>query len=144
METLRTEHPHSYRRIYRKGIVHILLGISLLLPAVNTSDGSLVSKIILTFGFQTLGLIFLSLGLSIILSTYRPEDNYKLTRRILFITFIHDLIWLMILIIGALIGLGRGSTVLILWGYLCYNMHEVLNNPGFKAMELVKEIKENS
>lgn len=147
MGTLRQDHEYLYRRVRLKAIVHSALGfVLLLLPsAVPQSTAGHVTQWV-TQMMTYLGVIYLVLGLSIFYGLYKPHNtDYKALRFFLTLTAIYDTAWSLLLVAIILDKPNRGTAyVSVIYWYMTYNVWYVTRDPGWRAIQIVKGIREDA
>lgn len=146
MNKLKEIHPYLYLRVKVKGITAIALGASLIFSDwlarkhIIDSNHPPISEYL---SYDILGAIFIVLGAGVIYtSILNPKRNYRMTKVFLHALFLYALFWAFVLIVSTITGRPRTSAVMILWLYYTYNLHLIVQDTGWKAVELVKQIKE--
>lgn len=140
MANLRNDHPHLYRQLVRKSLLHIGLGLGLILSPPIESN-SLTTTLLTKYGLDLFGAIFVILGAAIFVSTFYNKQNYIWVRRTLWLNFYHDLMWLIVLVISAANDKGAGITIIALWIYLLSHIWATIHDPGWKAILFIKQNK---
>lgn len=142
---LKALHPILYARVRLKAIVNILLGLALIFPeflpkGLDTKAAS-SSQLNYVLPLTVWGLFFLIIGLGIVVGLKVKTRDYKLARRFLFISFFYSLFWLLVLIGTTILGYPRTASIMILWGYWVYNQFLIMRDPGWKALQIIREIR---
>lgn len=139
MAHLKYDHPHLYRRVRLKAIVHLLFGFILIFfPSQATS----VSRtfLIASIGLTVLGVFYLIAGILITIGLFRSTHTYRFVRAGMFFAVIINMI-----VFASLLPVFFTSRTtaffMVLYGYFVYNLSFVLRDPGWKAIQIVKNIK---
>jgi hypothetical protein len=137
MSNLKSLHPYLHRRIRLKGIVHVLLGLAILLSLTGVSARTGLARYV---PYEFWGVVFLAIGLGILYNLWK--DKRKLTRAWLKIAFYYAALWFLSLVVGVIFTGLSGLSIVILWGYLTYNLWYISKDTGWEGAVLLKEIKE--
>lgn len=137
--------PYLYKRVRLKSILHFLLGASLIFSA-NLPGGANTTTVDRTqlnyyFGYDLLGAIFVIIGLGIAYGLYSGTNKYHIARRWLFVAWIYAMFFFLSLVMGVLFSSPRSAPLVILWGYLTYNLWILTKDTAWAGAEIVKEIK---
>lgn len=141
MPDLKVDHPHLYRRVRTKAIVHLAIGLDLLLYPGRTP--SLVEAPVISqlFSLTVLGALFVILGIAIVIGLFRKEETYLFARYAIWVSAFYCLLWAIALAYLA-ISTPRTVPIAILWCYWVNNLFVVARDPGWNAIAVVKSIKE--
>lgn len=140
---LKSYHPYLYRRVQLKGILFTLLGLSSVFARqLDTFFHAERNNVVGVSSLLTGG-VFLLIGLAILAGLYFGEENYKKSRKALYVAFGYALFWEIALVALAFNKHISTVSIFILWGYLTYNLFLVASDSGWEGAELVKEIREN-
>lgn len=134
---LKDVHPYLYRRVKLKAVVHLLLGIAILLSLTGVQNRT---ELVGYLPYEIWGLIFIILGSGIAYSLWR--NNPTKTKTWLLMAFVHALLWLTALVVSAILNGISGLSIIILWGYLTYNLWYLVHDTGWEGAELVREYRE--
>lgn len=141
MPNLSFDHPYLYKRVRLKAVVHLALGAVLVfLPqAVPAADAGKVTSWVVT-SLTIFGFGYLLIGGALAAGIFRSHRNYRLARWAMGIAVIYNFFWCL-LFIGIMVDQPNRSTayVAILYFYLTYNCYYVFNDPGWRAIEILKE-----
>lgn len=147
MGTLRQDHEYLYRRVRLKAIVHSALGFVLVfLPStVPQSNSGHVTQSV-TQALTLFGAVYLLLGLSIFYGLLKPHNtDYRLLRFFLTLTAIYDTAWSVLLVAIILDQPNRSTAYIsVIYWYLTYNVWYVTRDPGWRAIQIVKGIREDA
>lgn len=148
MSDLKTDHEYLYKRVRLKAILHIVLGLILVLfpydQARNTGAVSTVQSYV-GQGLTIFGGIYLIVGVLIAIGLYKSRNNYRWARAAMTVACIFNTLWFMLLFAIFFENTTRSiAYITALYGYLAYNLWYVRNDPGWKAIEFVKEIREGA
>lgn len=143
MSELKNIHPYLYKRIRLKGIIFALLGLSSIfagkidhLVHATRNTGATGMSPIITGG------IFLVISAGILTTLYGSPLGYKKSRKWLLVGFIYAIFWSIILFLLAITRNVSTISILILWGYLTYNLWIIYSDTAWGAVELVRKVQE--
>lgn len=141
INNLKYDHPALYQRVRTKAIVHVVLGVALLLsPPINTANASTTS-LVTTLGLRFWGFVFLGIGILITLGLFKSRQNYRLARLSLAVATGHAMMWLLALALPVASNWpSQGMAVLVLWGYLTYNLFHIVSDPGWTTIDILKSV----
>lgn len=138
---LKEDHEYLYKRVRLKAIVHLTFGsILLFFPA---QAPSLAHTPILSYlGVPVVGTIYLLVGLMIVVGLYYPKHDYRIVKgAMLFAASFNTLIFFSLF--AVFFQSKTTAFFMAIYGYLTYNVWYVANDPGWRAILLVKRIKED-
>lgn len=144
MPTLKKDHPVLYQRLKAHAVVHALLGLGLIfsppIPVPRARATGLNGVAPLAF----FGFIFLIIGIMIFIAMFKSKKNYQSTRRWLMIATIYSGIW-WVSLIASLFTSGRaGMGITVVWGYWTYDILKTIRDPAWKAIKIIKELRNGS
>lgn len=144
MSSLREDHAYLYKRARLKALVHILIGLVFITfpEDPNPRNGALssiqhkVGELLLIIGWA-----YLFLGLAIAVGLFISRRNYAFARTAMGLATAFNVAW--VLLISAILfqHATRGvAYVVVLSAYLTYNCWYVFKDPGWKAIQIVKNL----
>lgn len=147
MSNLNIDHPDLFRNVRAKAVVHTAYGLTLLLlPAAPQPVERIVQhdasyKIGLWLPY--FGVAYLIIGLLIFAGLYISKRNYSFARAALTAAAIYDVVWCLLLLLVFSSQPNRSiGWISIGYFYLTYRVWRVRNDPGWAAIELVKNPEE--
>jgi hypothetical protein len=151
MSELRKLHPYLFRRVQLKGITFTLLGLALIIPthisSVNTyinSNQADSTRLYESVPYDVWGAIFVVIGLGILWTLRYQGSDYKASRPWLKAAFYYALFWLFALVLAVVTGNARSASIVILWGYMTYNIWLIGHDSGWEGASILKEYQERS
>lgn len=145
MTNLKEDHAYLYKRVRLKAIVHIYFGlVFLLFPADANPKNGAISAIQNGIGnsLKYFGIGYLIIGVMITIGLFLSRRNYLFARQSMAIATAFNLFWVLLILAATFQHTTRGlAYVLGQSGYLTYNCYLIWNDPGWKAIRIVKEIK---
>lgn len=146
MSNLKTDHEYLYKRVRLKAILHVILGLILVIfPYDQTTNSGAVSTVqsYVGQGLTYFGIVYLIIGLLIAIGLFKAKSNYRWARAAMTIACVFNTCWFLLLVLILLSNTTRSiAYITTLYGYLAYNLWYVRNDPGWRAIEFVKEIRE--
>ena len=150
MPDLRQDHSYLYKRVRLKMILHTALGLVLLLlpssvPGQSQPQTTGVNTIV-SHTLTYFGAVYLLIGLLLGIGLFRPGKTYRFLRGALTFAALYNTMWLLIIIaIAVQTHLNRSIAYIgVIYGYLTYNLWYVRNDPGWRAIEVVKEFRKEA
>lgn len=138
MSNLHTDHPYLYRRVKLKSIVHIAMGLTLLLIPTQATSISHI-PVISFLGLSTIGIMYVILGIIIAVGLFKPNHSYR-TARIGMNMAAYFNLFVFILLLSVFLRSKTTAFFIIMYGYFTYNLFYVMKDPGWKAIQIVKQI----
>ena len=145
MGTLRDDHLYLYRRVRLKAIVHIALGLVLLLlpSTVPQSESGHVTQLVQS-ALSIFGFVYLLIGVGIAVGLKINDSQHRALRFMMTIAAIYSTLWSLLLVAIILDKPNRSTAYIsVIYWYLTYNLWYVRNDPGWRAIEIVKEMKDD-
>lgn len=148
MSDLKTDHEYLYKRVRLKAVLHIILGLVLILFPLDTTPQTGAVSTVQQYIGSTLtwfGVGYVVIGSLIAIGLFKSKGNYRWARASMTIACIYNTIWLIMLVLILFQRTTRSiAYITTLYGYLAYNLWYVRYDPGWKAIEFVKEIREGT
>lgn len=142
MPDLKQDHPPLYRRVRKKFIVHVLIGLSLIFASPTYTPNAQGSIMEVLASLHVHGMIFLLIGLMIGLGLYYKKHTYEVTRLGMSIATGYSTMWLLSLLFNLTRQPGS-LAVIILWAYWVSNLFEITTDPSWNTIEIVREVKDH-
>lgn len=140
-KTLKFLHPYLYKRVRLKVFLFNALGLSLIFA--NFLDQTFAKRGNVSHLPNLLtGAIFCAIGTTIGLGLWVfTQKFYRLARFGLVAAFVYALFYLFLLLVTVVFG-GHVSTasLVILWGYMTYNLFIIIGDTGWSGAALLNEI----
>lgn len=148
MSDLKTDHEYLYKRVRLKAILHIILGIVLIVFPTDTSQQNGAVSTVQSYvgnALSIFGVIYLVVGIMIAIGLFKSRGNYRWARGAMTVACVYNTLWLFLLLAIFWQHSTRSiAYITALYGYLAYNLWYVRNDPGWKAIEFVKELREGA
>lgn len=148
MSELKRLHPYLYKRVQLKGVTFTLLGLALIIPQHLPKVGNYISqeqanstRLYEAVSYDIWGAIFTIIGLGILFSL-KDNRSHTATRPWLVAAYFYAVFWLFALLLAVVTGNARSASIVILWGYLTYNLWVINHDTGWEGAALVKAAKE--
>lgn len=144
MANLAQEHPYLFKRVRLKAIMHTMIGLVLaFVPSINLDQN--ITNINATVGKHTLwfGLVYILIGVLISIGLFLSKRNYGFARKAMMVAFIYNLFWCLIYVAIYVQHPSKGvAYIAVLYLYLTYNLFLIFSDPGWRAIEIVKDYRE--
>lgn len=136
--SLKEEHGYLYKRVRLKVLVHLTFGtILLFFPAQAPSLSR--TPVLDLFGVHLIGLFYMVIGLMIAYGLLRAKHNYTLARTGMYIAAAFNTI-IFFSLFAVFFQSKTTAFFMAIYGYFTYNVWYVARDPGWRAIELVKEM----
>jgi cytochrome c biogenesis protein CcdA len=145
MGKLKEEHLALYKRVRLKAIVHLALGFVLIfLPTTVPQSSAGTVTIHVQQALSFFGIVYMLIGLAITAGLIIQDAEYRFVRSALTIAAIYNSLW-SLLLVAILIDKPNRSTayIAVIYWYMTYNIWQVRNDPGWEAIKLVQEIRDD-
>ncbi len=141
---LRLDQPHLWQRVFASALVFIFIGISLLFAPSERTPNANVSVLQELIPLKYHAFVFVGIGISLLLGTFRPKKNYHLLRLGLSSAIAYAIMWLLSLLYGSITGDISSLAIVALWAFMTYMLYSTLKDPGFAISGLIHEVRKNS
>lgn len=142
MHTLKTDHLYLYKRVLVKAVVHMLFGLILLYFPAQAPSLS-YTPLLALLGVNIIGACFLLIGLVLLIGIFKPEKNYKLAKIGMWCAALFN-ISIFISLFAVLFQSRTTACLLVIYGYMTYNIYNLAKDPGWRAIQLIKNIKQDA
>lgn len=138
---LKKDHEYLYRRVRLKAIIHILFGtILLFFPAQAPSLSH--TPILSFFGVAAIGAIYLLIGIMIVVGLFNPKHDYRIVKAVMLVAAMFNTL-IFFSLFAVFFKSKTTAFFMVIYGYLTYNIWYITNDPGWRAILLVKRIMED-
>lgn len=148
MSKLSEDHNYLYKRVRLKAIVHIYFGlVFMLFPADANPQNGAISTIQSGIGnaIKYFGVGYFIIGIMIAIGLYLSRRNYLFARQAMAVATSFNLFWLLLILLANFQHTTRGLAYIFgQSAYLTYNCYLIWRDPGWAAIRIVNQIKQEN